>query len=186
MRELALHVLDLLQNTVEAGASRVDAIVAEDWAADCLRITIRDNGRGMDAEMAARAVDPFYTSRRTRHVGLGLPLLAAAAERAGGGLAIQSEPGKGTTVEAAFQLSHPDRQPLGNLADTLLAFLLSERTPELHYVHGTDKALDGAPAIFEFDSAAMRATLGELPMSHPAVQRWLADFLTEGEEAFHA
>lgn len=186
MRELALHVLDLLQNTVEAGATRVEARIAEDWAADCLRITVADNGRGMDHETAVRAVNPFYTSRRTRHVGLGLPLLAAAAERAGGSLVIRSEPGKGTTVEAVLQLSHPDRQPLGNLADTLLAFLLSERAPDLNYVHATDRALDGAPARFEFDSAAIRTVLGELPLSYPAVQRWLADFLTEGEESFHA
>jgi hypothetical protein len=186
VREIALHVLDLLQNTVEAGATRVDAIIAEDWAADCLRVTISDNGRGMDAQTAARAADPFYTSRRTRHVGLGLPLLAAAAERAGGGLAIHTQPGAGTTVEATFRLSHPDRQPLGNLADTLLAFLLAGRAPDLHYVHRKDKAGNVLPATFEFDTASIRAVLGDLPMTHPAVQQWLADFLTEGEETFDA
>ncbi len=186
MREIALHVLDLLQNTVEAGATRVDAIIAEDWAADFLRVTIGDNGRGMDAETAARAVDPFYTSRRTRHVGLGLPLLAAAAERAGGGLTIHTQPDAGTTVEATFQLSHPDRQPLGNLADTLLAFLLASGAPDLHYVHRSDKAGNALPAAFEFDTVSIRAVLDELPMTHPAVQQWLADFLTEGEETFDA
>ena len=100
--------------------------IAEDHAADLLRIAVRDNGRGMDAERLARATDPFFTSRSTRHVGLGLPLFAAAAERSDGRMTVQSQPGAGTNVEASFQLSHPDRQPLGNMTDTLLAFLLSD------------------------------------------------------------
>lgn len=189
MRELALHILDLLQNTVEAGARHVDLIVDENWPANRLRISVCDDGRGMDAATVARALDPFYTSRRTRHVGLGLPLLAAAAERAGGSLSIRSQPGAGTTVEAAFQLDHPDRQPLGNLADTLLAFLLAEQAPALHYVHTRDQqttgAADGEPALFEFDTAEIQAALGDLPMTHPAVQQWLAEFLAEGEETFN-
>ena len=135
VRELALHVLDILQNTVEAGATRVTLTIHEDVPADRLTITVADNGRGMDAATVARVTNPFYTTRTTRHVGLGLPLYAMAAEQAGGRLHITSEPGIGTTVRAEFQLSHPDRQPLGDMAGTLLAFLLSERTPELRYEH---------------------------------------------------
>ncbi len=185
MLELALHVLDVLQNAVDAGATQVSLNIVERHAADKLCITVTDNGCGMDAQTVARALDPFFTSRTTRHVGLGLPLFAAAAERASGGLAVRSQPGAGTTVEATFQLSHPDRQPLGNLADTLLAFLLAERAPELRYVHSIDRAPGNCPAVFEFDTASMRAELGEIPFTHPAVQRWLAEFLAEGEEIFH-
>lgn len=174
VRELALHVLDILQNAVEAGATRVALMVDEDQAADRLTIIVRDNGRGMDAATAARATDPFFTSRETRHVGLGLPLFAAAAERAGGRLVIRSEPGCGTTVEATFQLSHPDRQPLGDMADTLLAFLLADRAPDLHYWHHVDGE------TFEFDTADIRAALGDVPLTHPAVRQWLAEFLAEG------
>jgi hypothetical protein len=178
--------LDLLQNTVEAGATQVDLTIEEDWRHDRLRIAVRDNGRGMDAETAARATDPFFTSRTTRHIGLGLPLLAAAIERANGLLTITSQPGVGTTVEATFQLSHPDRQPLGNLADTLLAFLSSaQRAAELRYVHRTERA-GGGRAIFEFDTAELRAALGDTPMTLPAVQRWLAEYLAEGEETLYA
>ena len=116
MLELALHVLDILQNAVEAGATHVDLAVLEDEPSDRLTITVIDDGRGMDEETTRRVLDPFYTTRTTRHVGLGLPLYSAAAEGAGGGLTILSHPGEGTTIEASFQLSHPDRQPLGDMA----------------------------------------------------------------------
>lgn len=191
MRELALHVLDILQNTIEAGATRVTLTIDEDFPADRLTITATDNGRGMDAATVARVTDPFYTTRTTRHVGLGLPLCAMAAEQAGGRLRIASRAGAGTTVEATFQLSHPDRQPLGDMAGTLLAFLLSGRAPDLRYEHrirrgepcvvapGADT--QASPMPFEFDTADIRAELGEVPFSHPAVAQWLAEFLEEGE-----
>lgn len=178
VRELALHILDILQNAVEAGASRVSLTVDEDQAADRLTITVRDNGRGMDAVALARAIDPFFTTRQTRHVGLGLPLLAAAAERAGGRLDVRSQPGVGTTVEATFRLSHLDRQPLGNMADTLLAFLLSEKALDLEYVHRTPKD------TFAFNTADIRQELGnDIEFRNPVVRQWLSEFLTEGEQS---
>jgi hypothetical protein len=184
VRELALHVLDILQNTVEAGATRVTLTICEEIPADRLTITVIDNGRGMDAATAACVTNPFYTTRTTRHVGLGLPLYAMAAEQAGGGLHIISQPGLGTTVEATFRLSHPDRQPLGDMAQTLLAFLLSERVPELRYEHrlNRDPASNGSTA-FEFDTADIRAELSDVPFTHPAVVQWLAAFLEDGENA---
>ena len=183
MRELALHVLDILQNTVEAGATRATLTILEDVPADWLTITVADNGRGMDAATVARVTNPFYTTRTTRHVGLGLPLYAMAAEQAGGRLHITSAPGIGTTVRAEFQLSHPDRQPLGDMAGTLLAFLLSERTPELRYEHRRHQgSAPGDDLSFEFDTADIRAELGDVPFSHPAVVHWLAEYLEEGED----
>jgi anti-sigma regulatory factor (Ser/Thr protein kinase) len=181
VRELALHVLDILQNTVEAGATRVTLTIHEDLPADRLTITVADNGRGMDAATVARVTDPFYTTRTTRHVGLGLPLYAMAAEQAGGRLRIESQPGVGTTVRAEFQLSHPDRQPLGDMPGTLLAFLLSERTPELHYTHRLNNAAPNNDHTFEFDTAEIRAELEDVPFSHPAVAQWMAEYLEEGE-----
>ena len=177
MRELALHVLDILQNAVEAGATRVSLGIREDEPADRLTITIGDNGRGMDAVALARAVNPFYTSRTTRHVGLGLPLWSAAAERAGGQMTIESAPSAGTTVTARFQLSHPDRQPLGDITGTLLAFVLAERPVDLRYLHHS------ARGEFAFDTAEIRATLDDMPISHPKVRQWLAEYLVEGEES---
>jgi Histidine kinase-, DNA gyrase B-, and HSP90-like ATPase len=183
VRELALHVLDILQNTVEAGASRVTLTIHEDVPADRLTITVADNGRGMDAATVTRVTDPFYTTRTTRHVGLGLPLYAMAAEHAGGWLRIASQPESGTTIEAAFQLSHPDRQPLGDMSGTLLAFLLSERTPELYYEHRLSNTAQIDDRTFEFDTAEIRAVLAGVPFTHPVVAQWMAEYLEEGEDA---
>jgi anti-sigma regulatory factor (Ser/Thr protein kinase) len=180
VRELALHVLDILQNAVEAGATRVSLDIREDESADMLTITVGDNGRGMDAAGLAKATDPFYTSRTTRHVGLGLPLWSAAAERAGGRITVQSQPGVGTSVAASFRLSHPDRQPLGDVTGALLAFVLAERPVDLRYWHQT------ARGEFAFDTAEIRSTLADVPISHPAVRQWLAEYLAEGEESVRA
>ncbi len=175
MRELALHILDILQNAVEAGATRVSLDIHEDEATGLLTIRIADNGRGMDATALAQAANPFYTSRTTRHVGLGLPLWSAAAGRAGGKLHVESQPGEGTTVTASFQLRHPDRQPLGNVAATLMAFVLAQGPAELKYRHHSDRG------DFAFDTAEIQAILGDMPISHPVVRKWLAEYLAEGE-----
>jgi hypothetical protein len=185
MLELALHVLDILQNTVEAGATQVSLVIVEDEPADWLRITVADNGRGMDEQTARRVLDPFYTTRTTRHVGLGLPLFAAAAEMAGGGLAVRSRPGEGTTVEAVFRLSHPDRQPLGDMPGTLLAFLFSGQAPELAYLHRVVGNLIPENGFeereFTFDTVAIRAQLDGIALNQPLVAQWLAEFIAEGE-----
>jgi anti-sigma regulatory factor (Ser/Thr protein kinase) len=161
MRELSLHILDVLENALEAGATNVELEIDEDLHADRLMIAVRDNGRGMDCQTARRALDPFFTTRTTRHVGLGLPLFAAAARRCDGDLRLESAPGRGTTVTVTFRHSHLDRAPLGDLTGTLLAFLLSRS--------------------FDLDTAAVRVELGDIPLSHPLVREWLRDYIAEGE-----
>ncbi|MGB9722534.1 MAG: ATP-binding protein [Chloroflexia bacterium] len=178
MRELSLHILDALQNSLEAGADRIELDIVEDPVADRLHITIRDNGRGMSAEQLARAFDPFYTTRRTRHVGLGLPLFQAAARRCNGDVTLTSQEGRGTTLQATFQYSHIDRAPLGDMARTLLAVILSGKC-DLSYRHRRGER------EFAFDTAEVRAALGGLPLSHPEVRRWLEAFIAEGEEALN-
>jgi hypothetical protein len=121
VKEISLHILDLIENSVAAGAQRVEILIEEDPEADLLRIVVTDDGRGMPPEIVRSATDAFTTTRETRKVGLGIPLFAAAAEQAGGAFAISSEPGQGTWLRAQFQLSHVDRAPLGRLEDTLAA-----------------------------------------------------------------
>jgi hypothetical protein len=174
MRELSLHILDAIENSLEAGATLIELTIQEDWDADRLTITIRDNGRGMSEEQLVRASDPLFTTRSTRHVGLGIPLFKAAAQRCNGSLSITSQLGKGTTLEATFQHSHIDRAPLGDLTGTLLAIILSGSC-DVHYVH----RVDGRE--FAFHTADIRAELGETPLTHPTVRRWLEEFITEGE-----
>jgi len=129
MEDLSLHILDIVENALSASADRVRISIHEDIPGDLLRLEIEDDGRGMDAALRQRALDPFCTTRITRRVGLGLPLLAQAARESGGAIELISEPGRGTTVRAVFQLSHPDRKPLGDIAETLRTILYSR--PEL-------------------------------------------------------
>jgi len=175
MRELSLHILDALQNSAEAGASRVKLTIEEDMTADRLTIIIEDNGRGMDAETMKKAVDPFYTTRTTRHVGLGLPLFAAAAQQCNGDLTLESELGKGTSVKVVFQHSHIDRAPMGDICGSLLTLLLAKSHVDLHYVHRVNGRR------FEFDTAEIRTKLGDVPLSYPAVRDWLREFIAQGE-----
>ena len=174
MRELSLHILDVLENAVEAGATRITLTIKEDSARNRLAIRVADNGRGMTPEVVARVLDPFFTTRRTRHVGLGLPLLAAAAERAGGGVRVRSQPGAGTVVTATFELRHWDRAPLGDLPGTLLAVLLAQPPVALVYLHWVDGR------TFRCDTEELRAALGDVPLTHPRVRAWLRDYLAEG------
>jgi hypothetical protein len=191
MRELSLHILDVLQNSLEAGASLVELTIEEDLVADWLTITVRDDGRGMDKAQLARIFDPFYTTRKTRHVGLGLPLFKAAAERCNGDLSVTSEVGKGTTLQATFQHSHIDRAPLGDIAGTLMAFILGG-TCEVHYVHWVREiglgdrsggGQDQGVREFEFHTANVRAELGDVPLTHPQVRQWLQELIAEGEQS---
>jgi hypothetical protein len=214
MRELSLHILDVMQNSLEAGATLIELTVDEDLPADRLTITVRDNGRGMDEATLARVTDPFFTTRKTRHVGLGIPLFQAAAERCDGDLRLASQVGVGTTLTADFQHSHLDRAPLGDLTGTLMSVILGG-TCEVGYVHRVVRRVDketsrqgeivrlvereggkGEEAErnehadfevreFEFHTADIRAELGDAPLSHPEVREWLRQFITEGEAALN-
>jgi hypothetical protein len=179
MRELALHILDIVENSIDADAHRIDLIIVEDVNHDRLQITVQDDGRGMDAEMVKRVRDPFFTTRSTRHVGLGIPLFAAAAERCDGELSIHSVPGKGSTVSATFRHSHIDRAPLGDMAGTLMCILLRSERLDLRYEH---RILDGASErSFELDSGQLQRDLGNIPLSQPTVRRWLSEYIAQGE-----
>lgn len=179
MRELSLHILDLLQNSLEAGATAISLQIVEDTRLDRLVIEVTDNGRGMTQEMLSRATDPFCTSRTVRRVGLGLPLLAAACERCAGSLRIESTPELGTKVTATLQLSHIDRAPLGDIAGTVLSVALHQPPVALHYTHRVDDR------AFVLDTAAIAAELSDVPLSHPSVLRWLREYLADGLAELH-
>lgn len=174
MRELALHLLDIAENSVSAKADTIWINVEEDHSADRLSLSVEDNGVGMSAEMVARVTDPFVTSRTTRKVGLGIPLLKAAAEACNGGLTIQSTPGKGTCVKVEFQHSHIDRMPLGDLTSTILTLVVG--SPEVHWIF--QYVVDGE--TFEFDNQPVKEALGDLPLTDPAVLKYLRNTLETG------
>jgi hypothetical protein len=172
VRELSLHLLDIIQNSREAGASDILVEVEEDTARDELVMRVTDNGGGVPPERLPHLFDPFYTTRKTRHVGLGLPLLKAAAERTGGTATVVSAPGH-TVVEARFGHSNVDRAPLGDLPGTLLAAMLDDGSPRLRYHH----VVNGES--FEMDSAEVRRVLDGVPVGQTEVYGWLWSYLDE-------
>ncbi|MGC8879739.1 MAG: ATP-binding protein [Anaerolineae bacterium] len=174
MREIALHVLDIVENSVAAGATRVDITVCESSSDDTLTIVVQDNGKGMDQDLLDHVSDPFVTTRTTRKVGLGIPLLKAAAEACNGYLRIDSTPGKGTRLEVQFQRSHIDRMPLGDLAGTVLTLLIA--FPQVRWVFRY--VVDGHE--FCFDSEPIVKELDGVPLTEPAILSFVKHLLHEG------
>ncbi len=174
MRELSLHLLDIAENSISAGATSINISVAEYTKEDRLNLAVVDNGKGMDADLLARVTDPFTTTRTTRKVGLGIPLLKEAAEACNGSLVIWSEPGKGTRIDIEFQRSHIDRMPLGNLADTYRTLIISE--PEIDWL--LCYRLDEYE--FVYDQQQVRETLGETAFSDPLVLSFIRTTFEEG------
>lgn len=177
MRELALHILDIAENSISAAATQVRISISENTQEDRLTITIEDNGKGMSADTVARITDPFVTSRTTRKVGLGLPFFKAAAEACGGGLNIQSVEGEGTTVKVWFIRSHIDRMPLGDLAGTMRTLIVG--SPEVHWI--LNYTVD--EKSFTFDDAPIKAALDGVSLSEPEVLTYIRETLQAGINA---
>jgi hypothetical protein len=174
MRELSLHLLDIAENGVSAGAQNITITIVEDLRTDRLQLAVADDGRGMDAAMVDQVTNPFITTRTTRKVGLGIPLLKLAAEMCDGSLTVESTPNVGTTVNVDFQRSHIDRMPLGDVVGTLLALLVG--WPQVHWV--LRYRVDDEE--FVFDDAPIKEELGDLPLSDPEVIGFLRGALREG------
>ena len=155
MNDLSMHILDIVQNSISAGATRVTLTVDEAPAADLLTIAIGDNGKGMTPEQVSRLADPFFTSRTTRRVGMGIPLLMDSARQSGGDVRIESEPGKGTEVTAVFRYSNIDRPPLGDVANALM--LLVSSNPDLDFLF--TYRYDGEEYLF--DTSDVRDVFGK-------------------------
>jgi len=174
MQDLSLHILDIVENATQAGATLVEIDILEDMDKDLLRISIQDNGRGMDAEMLKGATDPFVTTRTTRRVGMGLPLLKQAARETGGDLRITSELGKGTRVVATFQKSHIDRRPLGDMGATLTALIMGN--PDRDFVYRSNLREEEV----EVDTRSIRKELdGAMGINDPAVMRLVRDLFSK-------
>ncbi len=163
MEDLSLHILDIAENSLAAGASRIEIMIREDASEDQLLLEIRDNGKGMDEELLRMVHDPFFTTKTVRKVGLGIPLLKQAAEECDGGFAIYSEKGKGTTITARFRLSHIDLKPMGDLGATIMAIIASNPDVNLVLEYNKDKR------TFRFDSEELKMALEGVPINLPAI-----------------
>ena len=166
-----MNLLDVAENSVAAGAKLVRIELSVDEEARRLRLSISDDGKGMDPELAKRVTDPFCTSRTSRKVGLGLPFLKMAAELTGGQLTLESEAGKGTAVTALFCTDHIDMPPLGDVAASVASLI--QCSPHIDFVF----TLTGPGGAFCADTREMRDILGGVSLAEPEVALWLREYL---------
>ena len=179
MKDLSFHILDIVQNSLHAGADKIVIEMIENTKAGTLKLIITDNGSGMDQEMVDQVTDPFFTSSTTKKVGLGLPLLKQNAEQTGGTFEVTSELHKGTIVTAVFNTRNIDMIPEGDLAATMRMLIGSEPLKDFIYRHEKDGE------EFELDTAAMRAELGDIDLSRREVLEFITDFIHSNLNALY-
>jgi hypothetical protein len=163
MLQLSLHVLDVAENSTRAGAKLVTIVITED-------------GRGMSEEALRKALDPFYTTKKVRRVGLGLPMLSQAARQCGGRFELESEEGVGTKVCAEFRHSHIDRQPLGDIAGAMVALIVGNPDIDFVYTHYY------SDRVFSIDTREIKKEIDDIPINHPDILKFIRDSIKEGLE----
>ncbi|MBQ6392160.1 MAG: sensor histidine kinase [Eubacterium sp.] len=179
MQELSMNVLDVAENSMRAQAKNVTIKVIEDSAADKLSILIEDDGCGMSEEQVAQVTDPFFTTRTTRKVGLGVPLFKMAAEMSGGDFSITSKPGVGTKTCATFGLTNIDRMPLGDMASTMQLLICSHEDVNVMYTH----IVDGREFFVSTDQ--LKEVLDGVSLETPEIRIFVGEYLRENIEALY-
>ena len=173
MRELSLNVLDIAQNSVSANASLIEIELKEDTKNHDLLIGIYDNGKGMTPEQVEKVRDPFFTTRTTRKVGMGIPLFRFAAEMTGGSLEIESEVGVGTKVRAYFKTDHLDFTPVGDMTSTMISLITMNLHIDFIYRYSIDSK------EFTVDTRQLKEILGDVPLSEPSIAMWITQYINE-------
>ncbi|MBQ6499338.1 MAG: sensor histidine kinase [Ruminococcus sp.] len=176
MRELSLNVMDVAQNSVRAEADLVRITVEESDKEDRLTIVIADDGCGMTEDQVRQVIDPFFTTRTTRKVGLGVPLFKLSAEQTGGSFDIQSKVGEGTTTTASYVKSHVDMTPLGDINSTVKILIQCNPQIDFIFTHSTDKG------SFTLDTRELREVLGDVSLDTPDVLEWIGQYLEENTQ----
>lgn len=176
MTEIALHILDIANNSTRAEANNVDITIDADSAKDTLKVTVADDGKGMSEELLSRVTDPFATTRTTRKVGLGIPLFKQAAEVTGGSLKIRSGIGKGTTVTATFGLKHIDRVPLGDVGATMATLIGGSPRTDFTLSFKSDGK------TYDFSTKAVKEILGDVPIESSEVLSYVREMIDENIE----
>jgi len=171
MNDLSLHIIDIIQNSISAGATLITLVIIDDIDGNLLTVIIEDNGRGMSSEQVQRLSDPFFTTRTTRKVGMGIPLFRQSAEQSGGGLVVESTVGVGTKVTATFIHDNIDRPPLGDVANSFI--LMVSANPQLdfllRYVYNGEE--------YVFDTVEIKEVLDGMPLNNPSVIKMLTEMV---------
>lgn len=173
MRELSLNVLDIAQNSVRAEASLIKIELKENTETNTLEISVSDDGKGMTPEQLERVRDPFFTTRTTRKVGMGIPLFRMAAEMTGGSFHIESTVGKGTKTSALFRTDHLDFTPIGDMCSTVIMLITMNLHIDFVYVRQINEN------SFTLDTRQLKEILGDVPLNEPSITAWLKDYITE-------
>lgn len=163
MEDISLHILDIAENSIAAQAKKIKIAIEEIGKKDFLSVEISDDGAGMNQETIKKALDPFFTTKKTRRFGLGLSLLSEASKVANGQFSIQSEPGKGTRVKATFQACHIDTKPLGDMPQTLVTLIVGHPEVDILYEHRIDSS------CYSFNTEEIKAQLNGIPINSPEV-----------------
>lgn len=173
MRELSLNVLDIAQNSIKAEASLIEIELVESTEKKELLIGIYDNGKGMNDEQVQAVTDPFFTTRTTRKVGLGIPFFKMSAEMTGGSFGIESVPGVGTKVRALYKTDHVDFTPLGDMCSTVVILITMNLGVDFIYKRSLDSKQ------FVVDTRQLKEILGDVPLNEPSIVSWLTDYIQE-------
>ncbi|MBC7195059.1 MAG: sensor histidine kinase [Caldisericia bacterium] len=173
MDEISLHVLDIVQNSISANATLIIVNIIEDTKEDKIEIEIIDNGKGMSEEELKLIENPFYTTKNYKKVGLGIPLLKQIALSSDGDFKIESKKGEFTKVYIKFKKSHPDTPPIGNLKDTILTLILTSENFDIKFHYKKENK------ILEIDSREIKKFLGDIPINHPEVIKFIRNYLND-------
>ena len=177
MKEISMHILDVVMNSITAKATMIEILIEDSIRSNHLKINIKDNGIGMSSEMLRLVTDPFYTTRTTRRVGLGLPMFKEACERCNGYFGISSCLGEGTTIDCCFERNNIDRVPLGNMGDTIMTIINSLSGCELIYKHVTDIG------SFTLSTADIKSALDSAALNDNEVLLWIKEYVNENIES---
>ncbi len=174
MEDLAMHLLEILMNSIHAGAKKIIVKIINSTKHDLIFVSVLDDGKGMDEETARKAADPFHTSRKTRKVGMGLAFLKGLAEMCGGTFTLVSEPGKGTAVEATVQKSNIDTPPLGDIGEIMMDSIQANGEIEYELIYSDD---DGQ---FTFSTNEVKEMLDGVSILEPEILLWIKDYINQG------
>jgi anti-sigma regulatory factor (Ser/Thr protein kinase) len=174
MEDLSLHILDIAENSIDAGATKIEITVEEDTKKDMLSLEVRDNGQGMDENALAMVTDPFFTTKTVRRVGLGLPFLKQASEECEGHFSITSKKGKGTTISVRFRRSHIDRKPLGDMGATIMVLIAGNPSVDFVFHYRKDAY------HYRLETEPLKEELSGVPINSPEILRIIKEDINRG------
>lgn len=173
MNDISLHILDIIQNSIAAHATMIGLYIKTDSKTKMLELEIDDNGKGMESALLECVTDPFVTHRKSRKIGMGLPLLKDSAENSSGTLDVFSTPQKGTIVKASFEISHIDRPPLGSIGETVAVILAAYPEINMHIVFSNNSS------CFNIKTDQLKKQLKDVPINDPEVIMWIKAYIDE-------